>query len=139
MKTWHWIKTKWENFTHFKDYGRLQIQFCITLCILFSNNWRRKNARVTSGNFTFFSFFYLRCFKNMAPGFNLELCHIHAHVCLLSYRKEKTLEVYQQQVTCMMRMKHEVMQLKYTVRILQQCSFLVPFVLFLCHLSPTSV
>ncbi|KAL4235608.1 hypothetical protein ACF0H5_004004 [Mactra antiquata] len=28
--------------------------------------------------------------------------------------KEKTLEVYQQQVTCMMRMKHEVMQLKYT-------------------------
>ncbi|XP_060552114.1 uncharacterized protein LOC132713503 isoform X3 [Ruditapes philippinarum] len=28
--------------------------------------------------------------------------------------KEKTLEVYQQQVTCMMRMKQEVMQLKYT-------------------------
>ncbi|WAR22993.1 hypothetical protein MAR_036662 [Mya arenaria] len=28
--------------------------------------------------------------------------------------KEKTLEVYQQQVTCMMRMKHEIIQLKYT-------------------------
>ena len=29
--------------------------------------------------------------------------------------KEKTVEVYQQQITCMMRFKHEVLQLKYTV------------------------
>ena len=33
------------------------------------------------------------------------------------FRKEKTVEVYQQQITCMMRFKHEVLQLKYTVSI----------------------
>ena len=38
--------------------------------------------------------------------------------CTCFNRKEKTLEVYQQQVTCMMRMKQEVLQLKYTVSII---------------------
>jgi len=35
---WHWItKMPW-NITQFKNYGRLQIQFRISLCKLFSNN-----------------------------------------------------------------------------------------------------
>jgi len=36
-KLWHWITTKPENITKFSGYGRLQIQFCINVCKLFSN------------------------------------------------------------------------------------------------------
>jgi len=35
---WHWLPTKTDNITHFNDYGRFQIQFCISLHKLFSNN-----------------------------------------------------------------------------------------------------
>jgi len=41
-KLWHWITTKPENITHFKDYSRLQIKFCLSLSKLFSNNIKTK-------------------------------------------------------------------------------------------------
>ena len=34
-KLWHWTTTKPENITVFKDYDRMQIQFCISLRKLF--------------------------------------------------------------------------------------------------------
>ena len=33
-----WITTKLENITNFNDYERLQIQLCVSVLILFSNN-----------------------------------------------------------------------------------------------------
>jgi len=45
---------------HFNYYGRLQIQFCVSLRKLFSNNRRKTN--------TLLVFFYLRCFMNMSSG-----------------------------------------------------------------------
>jgi len=59
-KLWHEITTKTENITYFKDYGRLQIQFCTSLHN-FSNNWRNKHLRNLRK-------FHLRCFINKAPG-----------------------------------------------------------------------
>jgi len=47
---WHWITTKPENVTIFNYYGRLKIQFCISLHKLEINTNRNK------GNFIFLSF-----------------------------------------------------------------------------------
>ena len=55
-KLWHWITTKPESITIFKDYGRLKIQFCINLRKMFLIIEKKTNIRETEGNFTFFQF-----------------------------------------------------------------------------------
>jgi len=37
-----WILTDPENITHFNYYGRLQIQFCLSRCELYSNNGKKQ-------------------------------------------------------------------------------------------------
>ena len=43
-KLWHWITTKPETITHVKGYGGLNIQVCIRLRKLFSNNPKKNTT-----------------------------------------------------------------------------------------------